>query len=59
MGSLEFHSTCKILSAVNLKHSSFWPAADGTPMSSDLRHAVPDSACLLSLYYDFDGSVPV
>jgi hypothetical protein len=31
----------RILFAVNLKHSSLWPSADGDPVSNDLLHSMP------------------
>ena len=40
MGVLDFHSILitKILFAVRLKHSSFWPSADVKSMSKDVVH---------------------
>jgi hypothetical protein len=52
MGLLDFHSTYKILFAVNLKHSSFWPSADVEPMQNCMQS--PSSAHLLSLFVYFN-----
>ncbi len=38
MGLLDFHSIYKILFAVHLKHSSFWPSADVKHASNDVVH---------------------
>jgi hypothetical protein len=35
-GLLDFHGTCKMLFAIHLKHSSFWPSADFKLMPNDL-----------------------
>ena len=47
-GLIDFHSTYKILFAVHLKHSSVVPAADPTPVSNYLAHAMP-RVCMFAL----------
>jgi hypothetical protein len=39
----------KILFALHIKHSSFWPSADVKPVSNSLVHACTDSASFLFL----------
>jgi hypothetical protein len=41
MGLQDFHSNFKILFAVDLKQSGFWPSADVKPATNDLAHAMP------------------
>ncbi len=54
-----FYWTCKILLAVHLKHSSFWPPADVTPLPNDLVH-VTFGQCMFALsqcvYYYICGN---
>ncbi len=57
MGLLDFQITYKIAFIVRLKQSSFWPSADVKPMQNDLVHAMPGSACLLSLYKYLYGCI--
>jgi hypothetical protein len=40
MGFQDFHGVYKILFAVHLKHSSFWPSADVKPIYNDLLHVI-------------------
>jgi hypothetical protein len=47
-GLVTFHSTCKILFGVYLKHSSLFSSADIKPMSNDLVHVIA-CECIYSL----------
>jgi len=49
IGCLDFQALVKILFAVHLKCPSFSISADVKAMKNDLVHAMPGSACLLSL----------
>jgi hypothetical protein len=51
---LYFHSSDKIMFAVHLKQSSLWPSANDKLMTNILALAMPDSACLLSLFVYYD-----
>ncbi len=57
-GFQNFHRTCIIFFAVQLKHSSFWPSADVKCMAIELAHVTTlCGVCLDSLcvYYDVYG----
>ncbi len=40
MGLIDVHNSYIFFFAVYLKHSSFWPPPDATPMFYDLAHAM-------------------
>ncbi len=41
MGLLDFKGATKILIAVRLKHSSFWPSGVVDPLSNDIVNSMP------------------